>query len=78
MCLLCKDLDFEQPHKVNQQEIKDNILKEIEEEEQRLDQYNVHQKELEERLRRERERRKVSYENYFNISSNCIYSMYND
>lgn len=71
ICLLNRDLDFEVPHKLNQTVIKDNIMKEIKEEEERL---QLHDKMVQERLDEERKARQniqKGYEEYFGISPNC-------
>jgi hypothetical protein len=69
--LMSKDLDFNIPHKLNRANIKNNILKEIEEEEKRLQEINLSQQQQEEKERQERQRRKMNYENYFDINPNC-------
>ncbi len=69
---MAKDLDFNIPHKLNRANIKNNMLKEIEEEEKRLQQINLTQQQHEEKERLERQRKKLNYENYFEINPNCI------
>jgi hypothetical protein len=69
---MAKDLDFNIPHKLNRANIKSNIMKEIEEEEKRLQDLNLTQQQLEEKERLERQKKRMNYENYFDINPNCI------
>jgi len=71
VCLLCKDLNFEAPHIVNKNEIKNRIMSEIEDEEQRLKNAADRQSQLESESEIERMRKKkTNYESYFGILPN--------
>jgi hypothetical protein len=72
-CLLERDLNFEVPHHMNRASIRDNILKEIEEEEKRLAKLNQNQEsEQNEKRLSDFRNKKLSYESYFQIDPNCI------
>jgi len=71
VCLICKDLNFEAPHIVNKNEIKNRIMSEIEDEEQRLKNAADRQSQLESESEIERMRKKkTNYESYFGILPN--------
>jgi hypothetical protein len=71
VCLLCKDLNFEAPHIINRNEIKNRIMSEIEDEEQRLRNAADRQSQLESESEIERMRKKkTNYESYFGILPN--------
>lgn len=71
ICLLGKELDYEIPHKLNQAEIKNNILTEIKSEEERLRKHDLIQQEKSEEERKRLALAQKSYENFYNISTSC-------
>jgi hypothetical protein len=70
VCLLCKDLDFEIPHKASKTEIKNQIMKEITDEELRLEGIQTSAKESEAMEREKSLTKRINYENYFQINPN--------
>ncbi len=71
VCLLCKDLEFEAPHLINRNEIKNKIMDEIEQEEQRFKISSEKNSQLESETEIEKLRKKkTNYESYFGILPN--------
>ncbi len=68
-CLICKDLEFEMPHIINRIEIKNQIMKEIEEEEKRFAEQKKGKEEEESEIEKLR-RSKKNYESFFKIQPN--------
>lgn len=66
--LLCKDLDFEIPHQARQEEIKQNILEEINEERKRLDDlFNYKREEAAKSI----QKNVATYEDVFYLNKYC-------
>jgi hypothetical protein len=67
---MCKDLDFEIPHKIRKEDIKDKLIEEITSEETRLKDHTKEQTELENQAKERLKLKSKGYENYFNILPN--------
>jgi hypothetical protein len=76
ICLYFKDLDFEFPHSIYQNQIKSQILTELEEEERKVSEIedsikNNEKNKFEREKSLELEKEKNNYEKYFEIEKNC-------
>ena len=69
-CLMCKDLDFEIPHKIKKEDIKEKLIGDIMSEEKRLNDYNTEQMQIENDAKSRIKSKSKGYENYFNILPN--------
>jgi hypothetical protein len=69
ICLLCKDLNFEAPHIVNRIEIKNKIMSEIDQEEEKATVISDKQMQSDSSLAADKNK-KTNYESYFGILPN--------
>jgi hypothetical protein len=72
IALLSKDVDFNFPHRISVRNIREKILKDIEDEKNRLEREKLANIELLKKKNEEdNKNKKLNYENYFEIDSNC-------
>lgn len=72
IALLSKDIEFNFPHRISVTDIRDKILKEIEDEQNRLEREKQALADAQSQGSEDNKAKELNYEKYFGIDSTCI------
>lgn len=72
IALLSKDIEYNFPHRISVTEIREKILRDIEDEKNRLEREKKALADAKNQMSEENKAKELNYENYFGIDSKCI------